>query len=276
MIPDRLDYWGSYDLPSQMDPGTHALEATDRGVNLTSNFELDSYLAPTGTVQLTLDLQVAAAANPLRQLTDFDSRFAMIAFAGYVSTVVLSQSSNDTVLSESWNLNQVLPGGVALIPTTTTPEVTDYYEPVGDNLSPASGGIAVELSGDQRFKIGVKAAQNIGRLGYARRDAVDGLVLTIRSFPNDPSAEYTEEPDFAPGVNGDSVHLYNDDGGLGGFAELEARGRTVGQTAGQTASSDRFTTWCYQGTSVQLNEVAHQLLGMRIPEYLLVEVGEMS
>jgi len=276
MIPDRMDYWGSYDLPSHMDPGTHTLEASDGGVNLTSNFELESYLAPTGTVQFTLDLQVAAAANPLRQLQDFDARFGRTTFAGYVSTVVLSQSSTDIILSESWNLNQVLPGGIALIPTTTTPEVTDYYEPVGDNLSSVSGGVAVKLSGDRRFKIGVKAAQNFGRLGYVRRDVAGALVLTIRSFPNDPSAEYTEEPDFAPGVNGDSIHLYNDDGGLGGFAELEARGRTVGQAAGQTASSDRFTTWCYQGTSVDLNKVAHQLLGVGIPDYLLVDIGEAS
>jgi hypothetical protein len=63
------------------------------------------------------------------------------------------------------------------------------------------------------------------------------------------------------------VHLYNDDGGLGGFAELEARGRTVGRTAGTTTSNDTFSTWCYRGNVEQLADVAKQLLGMDLPSF---------
>lgn len=275
MIPDRADYWGSYDLPSQLDPGKHTLEATTEGVTLTSRFDLESYLAPTGPATFTHIVEVAPAANPLRQLDDFDSRFAAISFTGYASTILLTQSSGAGILSESWNLNQVFPG-IALVPTTSTPTVTDYYEAVGSNLTYATTGITVGLSGAQRFKIGVKAAQNFGRLGYARRDTGGLLVLIIRQFPNDPSAEYTEEPDFAPGVNGDSIHLYNDDGGLGGFAELEARGRTVGHESGETTSSDLFTTWCFRGTFPELSSVAGHLLGMEIPTALLNELGEIA
>ncbi len=265
MIPDRSDYWGSYTMPPQLDPGMHTLEPTDDGATLKSAFQLESYLAPTGPAQFTLDVHVTAAANPLWQLADYDTRFAGIAFAGYASTAHLTQSGAAGILSESWILNQVLANGTALIPTISATTVTDYYEEVGDNLEYVAGGITVELSGTQRFKIGVKAAHNHGRLGYLRRDDNGSLTLIVRAFPNDPSAEYTEEPDFAPGVNGDSIHLYNDDGGLGGFAELEARGRTVGQTSGQTESTDRFSTWCFQGTAVELDWVAHQLLGMQLP-----------
>ena len=274
MIPDRKDYWGSYDLPPQLDPGTHTLELTATGVTLVSRFELESYLAPTGPVTFATTLHVTQSANPLRQLTDFDDRFAAIPFAGYTSTVVLTQSSEEPIFSESWNLNQVFPGGIALIPTAPMPTVTDYYEEVGRNLTLVSNGIVVGLSGNQRFKIGVKAAQNFGRLGYVRRGDEGSLVLIIRSFPNDPSAEYTEEPDFAPGVNGDSIHLYNDNGDLGGFAELESRGRTLGHMAGKTTSNDRFSTWCFRGSLTELSDVANQLLGMEIPVSLLDESGE--
>jgi hypothetical protein len=266
MIPDRSDYWGSYTMPPQLDPGVHTLEPSGDGVRLSSQLVLESFLDPLCSVSLKTETFIATASNPLRQLTDFEGRFADIHYSGYSSTVRLTQRGELAVASESWNLNQVPPGGVALIPTVPLAEVTDYYEAVGDHLQRLDGGLAITLSGSQRFKIGVKSAQNFGRVGHLRREqSPDAFVLLVRSFPNDPSAQYTEEPDFAEGVSGDSVHLYNDDGGLGGFGELEARGRTVGQRGGQTESIDRFTTWCYRGSHQQLAAVAQQLLGISPP-----------
>jgi hypothetical protein len=269
MIPDRSDYWGSYTMPAGMDPGDHSLHAQTNGVRLSSRFALTSFAAPLGTVMLDVVTSVIVAANPLRQLSDFDARFGGISYAGYTSSVSLTQSSEQAILSESWNLNQVRPGGIALIPTVRWAEVTDYYEAVGNCLERREGGLSIALSGTQRFKIGVKSAQHFGRVGHIRRDEGSGesLTLIVRASINDPSSEYTEEPDFAPGVCGDSVHLYNDDGGLGGFAELEARGRTVGRTAGTTTSNDTFSTWCYRGNVEQLADVAKQLLGMDLPSF---------
>lgn len=278
MIPDRSDYWGSYDLPTGMDPGEHLLEEDAGQVSLSSRFELTSFLPPLGAVQIEVKTTVSAAANPLRQLSDFESRWGSISYAGYTSGVSVVQTGDRAILSESWNLNQVRAGGVALIPTVPTVEVTDYYEPVGDFLSRPAGGLAIALNGAQRFKIGMKAAQVFGRVGHIRREGTspDAFTLLVRSFANDPSAEYTEEPDFAPGVSGDSVHLYNDDGGLGGFAELEARGRTVGVRAGRTGSVDHYSTWCYRGSAVQLANVARELLGMELPDSFTDSTGVTS
>jgi hypothetical protein len=267
MIPNRSDYWGSYDLPPSMDPGEHSLAFRSDRVELLSAFNLTSFLSPLGEVHLDLTTTVSAAANPLRQLSGFESRWRSISYSGYTSEVNILQTGDRVILSEAWNLNQVPAGGVALIPTTPNAQVTDYYEPVGTFLSRPAGGLAVELNGAQRFKIGVRAAQLFGRVGHIRRSGTkpDVFNLLVRSFANDPSVEYTEEPDFAPGVRGDSVHLYNDDGGLGGFAELEARGRTIGQRSGETRSVDHFSTWCYRGSAEELADVARALLGMELP-----------
>lgn len=275
MIPDRSNYWGSYQLPPAMDPGQHSLQVLPDRVQLVSAFDLTSFLAPLGVVHLSIETTVRAAANPLRRLPEFDTRWASISYSGYTSEVHARQTGDQAILSESWNLNQVPAGGVALIPATPNAEVTDYYEPVNACLSRPTGGLAVELSGAQRFKIGVKAAQVFGRVGHIRRTsaAPDGFTLLVRSFANDPSAEYTEEPDFSPGVRGDSVHLYNDDGALGGFAELEARGRTLGDEAGHTRSIDQFSTWCFRGSIAQLSAVAKALLGMELPHLMTDSTG---
>ena len=276
MIPDRSDYWGSYDLPKAMDPGEHSLEHLSKRVKLLSAFDLTSFLAPLGAVHIDIETTVSAAANPLRRLSEFESRWGSISYSGYTSEVNVMQTADRAILSESWNLNQVPAGGVALIPTAPHAEVTDYYEPVDDLLGRPVGGLAVELNGAQRFKIGVKAAQVFGRVGHFRRTGTspDVCTLLVRSFDNDPSAEYTEEPDFAPGVQGDSVHLYNDDGALGGFAELEARGRTIGLRAGQTQSVDNFSTWCFRGSAQELAAVARELLGMDLPNIIADSTGE--
>lgn len=275
MIPDRSNYWGSYHLPEVMDPGEHSLEHVPDQVKLLSGFDLTSFLAPLGSVHIDIEMTVSAAANPLRRLTDFESRWGSVSYSGYTSEVHVTQTGDRAILSESWNLNQVPAGGVALIPAASDAEVTDYYEPVDGFLSRPAGGLTVELNGAQRFKIGAKAAQIFGRVGYIRHAGTspDAFTLLVRSFANDPSGEYTEEPDFSPGVQGDSVHLYNDDGALGGFAELEARGRTIGMRAGRTHSVDHFSTWCYHGSAQELADVARELLGMELPNTITDSTG---
>lgn len=265
MIPDRSEYWASYTMPAAIDPGVHSLEVDSGVVRMASEARLESFLAPLGSARFTVGVDVARSAHPLRETPGFATRFERVSYAGYTTTVSLVQDGEIAIPSESWILNQVRGGGTALISATPVAEVTDYYEPVGDQLAAVSGGLAVQLSGARRFKIGVKSAHVFGRLGHVSVGS-DGLItLMVRSFPNDPSNEYTEEPDFAPGVRGDSTHLYNDDGGLGGFSELESRGGTVGLTAGKTASVDRFSTWLFTGSHHDLDQIAWEMLGIHLP-----------
>lgn len=263
MIPDRSDYWGSYVLPAAMDPGVNEWTSHD-SCELNRRIKLAGYSIATGETELQMTLDVELAADPLRYLERDAELRARVDYAGYVQRVSMRHIAGEPLLSESWNLAQVRPGGVALIPATTAAQITDYYEPSDGAVSTVEGGVAGYITGDRRYKIGVKSAHVHGRVGYYRLSPNGEASLLVRNFANDPSSVYAEEPDFAPGVLGDSIHLYNDDGGLGGFGELEARGRTIGGATTRTHAVDEFTSWWFRGAPADLNRVAMHLLGMSI------------
>lgn len=262
MIRDRSDYWGSYVMPPSLDPGRHQLSREGDEVVLDRSVELDAATEPVGAAHVDLQLRVRPAAHPFRHLRGASApAVADLRFGGYVTEVQLDLTSEGAQEAESWVLAQVRGGGTALVAAAPDAQVTDYYEPVGEGLRRVDGGVAVALPGDRRFKIGLAAPHVTGRLGHVRAVGGDEAVLVVRSSPVDASAEYAEEPDPSPGVRGDALHLYDDDGGLGGFAELEARGTPVTGPRPRTVT-DRFASWWFRGPSGQVATAAQHLLGV--------------
>jgi len=270
MIPDRADYWGSYAMPASLDPGRHTLSRRGDEATLHRTVELESFTAPAGSARVELRLRIRPAAHPLRHLRGAETVSPDVDYGGYTTEVRLALESDAAHEAESWVLNQVRGGGVALVAGSPGLQVTDYYEPVGALLRPVVGGVAVGLTGADRFKIGFAAPHVTGRIGHLSRvdGDVDGdVVLFVRSSPVDASAEYSEEPDPSPGVRGDALHLYDDDGGLGGFAEIEARGTPVLGPRPEPVT-DRFTSWWFRGPVADVARIAQHLLG--IPEEAVV------
>jgi hypothetical protein len=274
MIRDRDDYWGSYEMPPSLDPGRHDLDRTGDRVTMSRVAELEAFTAPTGQVRADLTLVVRPAAHPLRHLRgasaagpDGSPLVDAVEYGGYVTEVRLGITSEGAHEAESWMLDQVRAGGTAFVAAVPDAQVTDYYEPVGDLLAEVPGGVAVSLTGADRFKIGFAAPHVTGRLGYVRAvgdPADDRAVLFVRGSHSDPSAEYSEEPDPSPGMRGDSLHLYDDDGGLGGFAEIEARGTPVLGPRPEPVT-DRFGSWWFRGRTDDVARVAQHLLGVPAP-----------
>lgn len=263
MIVDRDDYWGSYTMPVAIDPAVHEFTGVQARMSR-SGTVLARHLA-SGEVRVDVDIEVLPAPSPLRHLSDAAPARAARC-AGYTERVALTQDGLLDAPVESWNLVQVRGGGRAIIPAVPRVEVTDYYEPVGHFLRRHPTAVTAEMTGAHRYKIGFKAPHVHGRAGHLRRTGEHEYVLLVRQFANDPAAPYSEEPDFAPGVLGDSIHIYNDDGGLGGFGEVEARGRTTGYGTGRTTSVDEFTSWWFFGTREQIDDVAGHLLGVSLAE----------
>lgn len=262
MIRDRSDYWGSYVMPPSLDPGRHVLSRSGDEVVLDRAVELDSATPPVGAARVDLQLRVRPAAHPFRHLRGASApAVGDLRFGGYVTEVQLALASEGAQEAESWVLAQVRGGGTAFVAAVPDAQVTDYYEPVGDALHRVDGGVAVELTGDRRFKIGLAAPHVTGRLGHVRALSGGEAVLFVRSSPVDASAEYSEEPDPSPGVRGDALHLYDDDGGLGGFAEVEARGTPVTGPRPRPVT-DRFVSWWFRGPADQVALAAQHLLGV--------------
>lgn len=180
----------------------------------------------------------------------------------------LSGTSEENIFAEAWNLLQVRTGGILFIPMYTPVRGTDHYALAGDHEYPVERGICLKPTGDSQYKIAYKSAVLTGRFGYMKESGTEQSYLIVINYPNNPSAMYSEEPP-QPELAGDtgySIHIYNDDGKSGGFAEMECNMQTIGRPTGISRSVDRLTTWIFSGSKERLKEAARLLLGYEFPE----------
>jgi len=260
-IHDRRDFWGSYSLPAAMDPGTWRLESSGDGdCALRQEAELAAHNLATGVKRLRVERRVRSVADPLRSLSE--GAGADVAFMGYEHDTVVRDLEPNAIGAQSWNLIQLVPGGSVFVPLLTPVVQRDYFEPVGEERQRLSDDL-VELSitGAHRYKVGYGSAHHLGRVGYVRALDASCARLLVRAFFNNPSTRYLEEPASKPGENGDSVHVYNDDGNAGGFGEIECYGQALGGEGGRVVSSDTTVLWMYTGAFAGVAQVARMLLG---------------
>ena len=265
-VRDRTNFWGSIRTPSQMDPGAQVLRPAGKDRwEITQNMILPAYNLASGQKYLHLNKWIEPVKNPLRTLKAYKTLQSDVQFVGYQQTVQLASSGKEDIVSESWNLLQVRPGGQMLIPTSPNPEYYDYFASTDDRyISPQPWGLKLQISGERQYKIGIPSAQTFGRLAYLNhlQDGRDYLI--IRNYFNNPSASYAEEPPDQIGQNGYAIHIYNDSGQFGGFGELEVHGQTIGGDSGRSASIDQFVLWFYLGAPAAIKKIALLLLGASI------------
>lgn len=263
-IRDRADL-GTYRLPPQLDPGSYRLDRPAPGEwRLRQRLTLDAYNIASGQKTLDLIIRVTRLADPLRDLSAYPALVDGVQYAGYAHTVTLSETRSDAVMSQTWNLVQLNPGGHVLIPASPCAEATDYRRgaPFAAALAPHGGGFRFPITGAHLFKVGYRAAHTTGRVGYLNTLDDGRAYLLVRAFDNDPSVRYIDEPADSPGHSGDSLQVYNDGGVLGGFGELECFGRAIGGAAGISAATDTFRLWVYTGSPERITTIAAHLLGM--------------
>jgi hypothetical protein len=265
-VRDRSDFWGSIQTPKQIDPGQYVLDQPKPDQwRLSQEISLEAFNLATGRKTLQIERLIRPIEDPLRFLDDYPGLLDGITFAGYEQVVTLSESSLDDIKSESWNLVQLNPGGQLFIPASPHVKATDYFEPIDATFqSIQPNHLSLKITGDRRYKVGYKAVHLFGRLAYFNRLENGLAYLIVRSFFNNPAVPYAEEPPGEPGQRGHSVHVYNDDGQLGGFGELECNGQTIGGETGWSASTDHFGLWLYVGPPEQIKNLVPHLLGIKL------------
>ena len=264
-VHDRSDFWGTLDWPPQVDPGDYALEQlTDSRSRLSQDMTLEAYNIASGNTTLHLERLIQPAADPLRTLRNYDALVEGVLFAGYEHVVTLSESKPNEIMSEAWSLVQLNPGGVLIIPASGQVAFVDYYEPAGALQTTHTDHVRLQITGVHQYKLGFKAAHVFGRMGYFNHFQDGRAYLIVRSFYNNPSRPYTEEPAHLPGWNGYSIHVYNDDGNAGGFGEMECNCQTIGGRTGRSTSTDELMLWLYVGAAEKVREIAVHLLGVSI------------
>lgn len=265
-VADRRDFWGTIALPPQMDPGAWVLDVPEAGVwRLLQSLTLAAHNLATGDKTLAVERLLRAAPDPLTWTRDSAALLDGVAYAGYEQEVTLREAQRDAILSQAWNVVQLPPGGRVLVPTVPEAEVTDYMEPVdADCLERHDRWLAFRVTGQRRYKAGVRAAHHFGRLAYLHPGENRRAWLAVRSFFNNPSRPYAEEPADRPGARGDSIHVYNDGGAFGGFGEMECHGQTIGGATGVSASTDTLALWVYAGPPERIAAIARALLGVPV------------
>ncbi len=266
LVRDRSDFWGSVQVPEQMDPGQYALDRPKPNQwRLSQSLTLEAYNLATGQKELNLEKLINQVEDPLRHLSNYQALIEGVTFAGYEQVVSLVENKPDDIVSEAWNLIQLNPGGRLLIPASPYVEFSDYFEPIDDNYQTIHANhVSLKISGDRRYKVGYKAAHVFGRLAYFNHFDDGRAYLIVRNFFNNPAVSYVEEPAGWPGRRGHSIHVYNDGGDLGGFGELECNGQTMGGVTGRSSSTDQFVLWLYVGASDQVKKLAVYLLGIEL------------
>ncbi len=272
-VTDRRDFWNTISVPAQMDPGDWRLDEQPDGWRLRQGLTLTAYNLAHGEKELWLERTIHPVADPLTYTRDYAELLAGVTYAGYEQVVTLREARHDDIMSQSWNVTPVWPGGRIIIPATPAVEVSDYFEPIDDqHLVRHAHHLAIHITGDSLFKVGVRAAHTFGRLAYYHSAAGDsvtdadpaggGAYLIVRNYFNNPSSPYVEEPPQTPGGAGDSIHVYNDNGLYGGFGELECHGQTIGGHTGRSSSTDQQMLWIYAGADEKIKRIGRNLLGV--------------
>ncbi len=259
-VGDRADFWGTLSVPPQMDPGSYRLTASDGAVRFEGELTLTAHNLARGDKRLRVMRVIRPAHNPLPEAPG-------VHFAGLSHTASLTELNGTPICSEIWNLIQLPAGGTLYIPAIGSAQATPYFgDPAPDTLTATGGMLRIALTGTRQYKVGYQSVSMTGRMGYWRTLPDGRASLLVRSFFNDPSNLYAEEPPDQPGRTGHSVHVYNDGGEFSGaerFGEMECSGHTIGGRADVSSSTDTFHLWAYVGAAEVLRSLAHALLGVQ-------------
>lgn len=263
-VKDRNDFFGTYVLPAQLDPGDYTLRKLDGpGCSLSQEMTLPMYNAPRRSKGLVIERTIVPAADPLAELDRHDDLLRGVAYCGFEHRINLRETENDGCCSETWDLAQVNPGGNLYLSTLPAAEHTDYYRPIDDEyLQAFPGYVRLKIDGVRQYKIGYKAVHFLGRVGYLNALEDGREYLFVRHYFSNPSAVYTKEPPQTPGCKGHPIHVYNDDGSYGGFAEVECSGQALGGDTGRASSEDLLLTWLYVGSSESIRRIAWSVMGV--------------
>lgn len=262
---DRTRFWDTLFVPAAVDPGNYDLERPDASsVRLFQRMELEAYNLVRGSKRLSLERLIDPVTNPIDIPGTQRPGNARVDYCGYRHTTRLSEDSRDAIHSEAWSLAQVYPGGTLLFPTVGRPVTADYFEPAPPSLVQANAsGLTCRITGDTRYKIGVHRLSSLGRILYRQPFDETRDLLMVRIYPNDPTGRYADEPPAERGVNGFSCHMYNDDGKLGGFGEIETMGSPIGGSNGTSEALDRTLMLFYLGDRNEIDSVEQRFVPCR-------------
>jgi hypothetical protein len=237
-VGDPADFGGTYEVPEAVDPARYEVVSSDAmAAVLRTPMELE-FRRSKHRAKLEVTKRIAAlTAAPSIADGGLD-------FCGYeLETTLAAESDLGPARPGIWNLIQAVGGGEIIVPVKEGASPRAF---IGDPVYAIYGGLLrCKAATKASFKFCIKASQSTGRVCYLQADA-EPATLIVRTFEVGNEADYTDVPpdDLADG--GYAQEIYVDDGGFGGFAELEYVCPSLAQS-GPRRSVDRSTVWAFSG-----------------------------
>ncbi len=254
-------------VPAELDPAPYtvtAQSATEVAMELTTS--LPANVGKNYDVKLTRRITLLPsfsdpAAGPLPEGVSY------MGIKQYHSVENLSDLviGKDLPLVCLWSLLQTHPSGTMLIPTApgTDPAKAyrEYFNPLGpDRIAVENGIISVKIDGLYRSKIGVNGPAAGKGIAFLRDDGEGRGVLFVQIFSVDPNGVYVDKPWGKPSDYGDAIEMYNDDGKMGGFCELECHGPAKVLAKGEVQDHE-MVLHVFKGQITDLRIIGSALLG---------------
>ena len=242
----------TYFVPRSVDPADyHVVTATEREATLES--EMDVTFQRSGNVaKLKVTRTVSLMDAPPIPIP------TTVAFAGYSEQSKLAAIAPlaERVQPGLWLIIQVPRGGRIVLPLRGngrprafigTPEFVQT-----DDL------IRCEVDTSASFKFSIRADDCLGIMIYLNTRAEQPFMVA-REFAVQKKALYADVPYDDLSETGHMQQVYVDDGGLGGFGELEYHTPAIGRVEG-TEVGDKSSVWTFAGPAEVLREISQQLI----------------
>lgn len=259
-VKNRNKFWETLKVDKNIDPGRYKLSLKNNAAFLKQKINLKADILAKGEVSIAIERIIKEAPNPIRELKNSNDLMKDVTYCGFEQEINIETIKGYDIPLEGWNLTQIYPKGYLYILSSPNVEYADYYEPSKRFIKTYPNFVRMQITGRDRYKVGFKSCQIYGRMIYLTKHN-DTSCIIIKNFPNNPSSFYREEPPFQKNNRGFSLHVYNDDGMSGGFAEMECNMQSIGGKSGYLKSRDRVSTWIYLGEGKKLNRITEKLCG---------------
>lgn len=255
----------SWFVPTQLDPIPFTMvEKSPTEVEFMADIDLPANIGKT--YSFTLKRRISLLTAPPDEVGALPQG---VKYMGIDKTHSLTNRS-DLVIGQDlpyvclWSLLQINPAGTTLVPVKdgVDPQwaYREYFNPLGDRLTIQDNIISVKIDGQYRLKIGVRPEAAGKGLAYLRDNGDGSGVLFVKTFYVDPNGTYVDKPWGKESDYGDAIELYNDDGKMGGFAEIEAHGPALKLAKGDTESHS-LQLHMFRGPIPELKKIASSILG---------------
>jgi hypothetical protein len=257
-VPDKDDFWGSYKVPNTLDPGNYAFDKGNKHhVTLKQKMNLEVYGSKKKQKKLSISRTISRIKDSFKDFDIIDG----LSF-GYDHEIHLKEKVSDGIFSEAWDLLQINPEGTLYIPTTASAQYSEYYEPLKQGYQKINDHyVELKIDAKSQYKVGYKSAITTGKSGYVSKYGKKDYLM-IRSFYNDPLGPYVKSPTGEIKDGGHALHVYNDDGNIGNFAEHECSCLPIGADTGRSQSIDRISTMFFVGSKAYIKSMMKLLLGI--------------